>query len=65
MVLNRRRLLRRRKVIRDCQGECELQLPSINLLREGEGSHKLDENELKFRRARLRRSATNLTWKGA
>ena len=31
------------------KGNANYKLPSINLLREGEGSHKLDENELKFR----------------
>ena len=31
------------------KGNANYKLPSISLLREGEGSHKLDENELKFR----------------
>jgi len=31
------------------KGNANYKLPPINLLREGEGSHKLDENELKFR----------------
>ena len=31
------------------KGNTNYKLPPINLLREGEGSHKLDENELKFR----------------
>jgi S-DNA-T family DNA segregation ATPase FtsK/SpoIIIE len=31
------------------KGNTNYKLPSINLLREGEGSHKLDENELKYR----------------
>jgi DNA segregation ATPase FtsK/SpoIIIE, S-DNA-T family len=31
------------------KGNTNYKLPSISLLREGEGSHKLDENELKFR----------------
>ena len=31
------------------KGNANYRLPPINLLREGEGSHKLDENELKFR----------------
>jgi DNA segregation ATPase FtsK/SpoIIIE, S-DNA-T family len=31
------------------KGNANYKLPPINLLREGEGSHKLDENELKYR----------------
>jgi len=31
------------------KGNANYKLPSISLLREGEGSHKLDENELKYR----------------
>jgi S-DNA-T family DNA segregation ATPase FtsK/SpoIIIE len=31
------------------KGNANYKLPSINLLREGEGSHKLDETELKYR----------------
>jgi S-DNA-T family DNA segregation ATPase FtsK/SpoIIIE len=31
------------------KGNANYRLPSISLLKEGEGSHKLDENELKFR----------------
>jgi S-DNA-T family DNA segregation ATPase FtsK/SpoIIIE len=31
------------------KGNASYKLPPINLLREGEGSHKLDENELKYR----------------
>ncbi len=52
MVLNKEKAVAQAQGKGDpkiAKGNANYKLPSINLLREGEGSHKLDENELKFR----------------
>jgi len=50
MVLNKEKAVQDKKGDpKIAKGNANYKLPSINLLREGEGSHKLDENELKFR----------------
>src|SRR5260370_11893542 len=50
MVLNKEKAAPEKKGDpKIAKGNANYKLPSINLLREGEGSHKLDENELKFR----------------
>ena len=50
MVLNKEKATPEKKGDpKIAKGNANYKLPSINLLREGEGSHKLDENELKFR----------------
>jgi DNA segregation ATPase FtsK/SpoIIIE, S-DNA-T family len=50
MVLNKEKALPEKKSDpKIAKGNANYKLPSISLLREGEGSHKLDENELKLR----------------
>jgi S-DNA-T family DNA segregation ATPase FtsK/SpoIIIE len=50
MVLNKEKALPEKKgEPKIAKGNANYKLPSISLLREGEGSHKLDENELKYR----------------
>jgi S-DNA-T family DNA segregation ATPase FtsK/SpoIIIE len=50
MVLNKEKAVQDKKgEPKIAKGNANYKLPSISLLREGEGSHKLDENELKFR----------------
>ena len=50
MVLNKEKAAPEKKgEPKIAKGNANYKLPSISLLREGEGSHKLDENELKYR----------------
>jgi len=50
MVLNKEKAVQDKKgEPKIAKGNASYKLPSISLLREGEGSHKLDENELKYR----------------
>ena len=50
MVLNKEKPAPEKKADpKNAKGNANYKLPPVNLLREGEGSHKLDENELKYR----------------